>query len=90
MGLLTIGDGNDVSGDVGGHVTTLGLDDREGGKRTTAELLVHLGGTLEETRVEVEDVSRISFTPRWAPEQETHLTVGNGSGVYVSREKPTR
>jgi hypothetical protein len=52
---LTVGDGNDVGWDVSGHITTLGLDDGQSSERTTTVLLAHLGGTLEETRVEVED-----------------------------------
>ena len=45
----------DVGGNVGGHITTLGLNDGKGSKRSTTELVVHLGGTLKKTRVEVED-----------------------------------
>jgi len=51
---LSVGDGNDVGGNVSGHVTTLGLNDGKGGQRSTAMGLAHLGGTLEKTRVEVE------------------------------------
>lgn len=54
---LTVRDGNHVGGNVGGHITTLGLDDGEGGERASAETVVHLGGTLKETRVEVEHVT---------------------------------
>ena len=42
----------DVRRDVGRHITTLGLNDGEGSERTSTEGVVHLGGTLEETRVE--------------------------------------
>ena len=52
---LTISDGNDVGGNVSGDITTLGLNDGKGSKRSTTELVVHLGGTLKKTRVEVED-----------------------------------
>jgi len=52
---LTIGDGNDVGWDIGRHITTLGLNDGKGSEGTTSVFVVHLGGTLEETRVEVED-----------------------------------
>jgi hypothetical protein len=54
---LTVGDGNDVGGNVSGDITTLGLNDGKGGKGSTTELVVHLGGTLKETRVEVEDTN---------------------------------
>ena len=52
---LAVSDGNDVSGNVGRHITTLGLNDGEGSQRTATVLIVHLGSTLQETRVEVED-----------------------------------
>jgi hypothetical protein len=54
---LAISDGNDVGGNVSGHITTLGLNDGKGSKRSTTELVAHLGGTLKKTRVEVEDAS---------------------------------
>jgi hypothetical protein len=41
-------------------------------------LVVHLGGTLEETRVEVENVTGVSLTTGGTAEQQRHLTVGNG------------
>jgi hypothetical protein len=59
---LSISDGNDVGGNVGRHITTLGLNDGQSSERTTTELVVHLGRTLEETRVEVEDVTGVSLT----------------------------
>ena len=52
---LSVGDGDDVGGNVGRHITTLGLDDGKGGKRSTTKLVVHLGGTFEKARVKVED-----------------------------------
>ena len=75
---LSVGDGNDVGGDVGGHVTGLGLDDGEGGQGSSALVAVHLGGTLEETGVEVEDVTGVGLTSRRTTEEEGHLTVGDG------------
>lgn len=56
---LTISDGNDVGGNVSGNVTTLGLNDGKGSEGSTTELVAHLGGTLEETRVEVEDTGEM-------------------------------
>jgi hypothetical protein len=75
---LSVGDGNDVGGNVGRHVTTLGLNDGQGSEGTTTVLVAHLGGTLEETRVEVEDVTGVSLTSGRTTEKEGHLTVGNG------------
>jgi hypothetical protein len=75
---LSIGDGNDVGGNVSGHITTLGLNDGKGSERSTTELVAHLGGTLKKTRVEVEDVTGVGLTSRRTTEKERHLTVGDG------------
>ena len=75
---LTVGNGNDVGGNVGRHVTTLGLDDGQGSHGTTTVLVVELGGTLQQTRVQVEDVTGVSLTSRGTTQQQGHLTVGNG------------
>jgi len=75
---LTVSDRNDVSGNVGGYITTLGLNDGESSKRSTTELLAHLGSTLKETGVEVENVTRVGLTTGRTTEKEGHLTVGNG------------
>lgn len=74
---LAVSDGDDVSGNVGRHITTLGLNDGESSERTTTVLVVQLSGTLEETRVEVEDITGVSLTTRGTAEQERHLTVGH-------------
>ena len=70
-------DRNDIRGNVGGDITTLSLNDGKGSKGTTTELVVHLGRTLEKTRVEVEDVTGVSLTTGRAPQQQTHLAVGD-------------
>ena len=75
---LSVGNGNNVGWDVSGHITGLGLDDWEGGQGTGSVVLVHLGCTLEETRVEVEDITWVSLTTGWSSEEEGHLSVGNG------------
>jgi hypothetical protein len=75
---LAISDGNDVSGNVGRHVTTLGLNDGQSSERTTTELVVHLGRALKETRVEVENVTGVGLSPGRATKEQRHLTVGNG------------
>ena len=54
---LAVGDGNDVGWNVGRHITTLGLDDGQSSEGTATVLVAHLGGTLEETRVEVEHIA---------------------------------
>jgi hypothetical protein len=44
---LTVGDGDHVGWDIGGHVTGLGFDDRQGGQRSTA---LHLAFQAREGR----------------------------------------
>mmetsp|Transcript_24779 Transcript_24779/g.45972 ORF Transcript_24779/g.45972 Transcript_24779/m.45972 type:complete len:512 (+) Transcript_24779:271-1806(+) len=75
---LSIGNGNHVGGNVGGHITGLGLNDGKGGERSSSHVAVHLGSTLQETGVEVEDISGVGLTTRRTTEQQRHLTVGNG------------
>lgn len=75
---LSIGDGNDVGRNVSRDITTLGLNDGESGEGSSSVLVTELGGTLEQTRVEVEDVSGVSLTSRRTTEQEGHLTVSDG------------
>lgn len=75
---LAIGNGNDVGGNVGRHVTTLGLNDGQGSHGTTTVLVVELGGTLQQTGVQVEDVTGVSLTSGGTTQQQGHLTVGNG------------
>lgn len=66
-----------VSGNVRRHITTLGLDDGQSSEGSTTELFVHLGSTLQETRVEVEDITRVSLTTGGTTKEQGHLTVGN-------------
>ena len=67
-----------VRRDVRRDITTLGLDDGEGSERSATKLLVHLRCTLEETRVQIEDVTGVGLTTGGATKQEGHLTVGDG------------
>ena len=67
-----------VSGDVSRHITTLGLDDGQGSERASTELVVHLRSALEETRVKVEDITRVGLTTRGTTEKQRHLTVRDG------------
>ena len=43
---LAVGNGDNVSGDIGGDITTLGLDDGQGGQRTTPVGFIEFGGPL--------------------------------------------
>ena len=74
---LSVSDGNDIGGDVGGHVTSLGLDDGQGSEGATSHGVGHLGGTLEQPGVEVEDVTGVSLTAWGTPEQQGHLPVSD-------------
>mmetsp|Transcript_17526 Transcript_17526/g.50909 ORF Transcript_17526/g.50909 Transcript_17526/m.50909 type:complete len:599 (-) Transcript_17526:209-2005(-) len=74
---LAVGDGDDVGGDVGGHVAGLRLDDGQRGERARTEGVRHLGRALEEARVEVEHVSRVGLTAGGAAQQQRHLAVGH-------------
>ena len=75
---LTIGNGDDIGGDVGGHITSLGLNDGEGSERARAVGVVHLSCTLKETRVEIEDITGVGLTTGGTSEEEGHLSVSDG------------
>ncbi len=74
---LPVCDGDDVGGDVGRHITGLGLDDGQGGEGAATEVVVHLGGSLQQTGVQVEHITRVSLTTGGTTQQQGHLTVGN-------------
>merc|ERR1719468_400394 len=75
---LSIGNGNDIGGDIGGHITSLGLNDGKGSKGSTTLGVRHLSGSFKETRVEVENVTGVGLTTRGTSQQQRHLTVSNG------------
>ena len=74
---LTVGNGDNVGGNISGHITGLGLNDGESGKGTGTVVLVHLGCSLEETGMEIEDITRVSLTTGGTSQKEGHLTVGD-------------
>lgn len=43
---LTVGNGNDVGGNISRHITALSLNDRQGSHRTATMVIVELGSTL--------------------------------------------
>merc|ERR1712079_650574 len=75
---LAVSDGDDIGGNVGGHITSLGLDDGQGGEGATSHGVGHLGSTLKQPGVEVEDVTGVSLTAWGTPEQQRHLPVSDG------------
>ncbi len=60
------------------EITHLRLNDGQGSQRTAAVGVVHLGGTLEQAGMEVEDVAGVGLAAGRTPEQERHLAVGDG------------
>jgi hypothetical protein len=54
--------------------TDLGLNDGESGKRSTALGVGHLGGSLQQPGVEVEDITRVGVTARRTTQE--HLLLG--------------
>merc|ERR1712226_1484382 len=75
---LSVSDGDDVGGNVGGHITGLGLNDGERGQGATAASVGHFGCAFQETGVEVENVTGVGLTSWGSTEQEGHLSVGDG------------
>jgi hypothetical protein len=75
---LTVSDGDDIGRNVSRYITSLGLNDGEGSEGTTTEVVVHLGGALKETGMEIENITGVSLTTRGSSEKEGHLSVGDG------------
>src|SRR5690606_2239312 len=86
---LTVGDGDHVGRNEGGYVTGLGLDDRQRGQGTGLALhfpvgelldvlLGNAGSALQQTAVQIEDVTGVGFAARRTTQQQGDLTVGNG------------
>lgn len=55
----------------------LRLDDRQSVMEPEAVFLVHLHSTLQQARMQVEDVAGVSFASRRATQGQRHLTVSN-------------
>src|SRR5699024_8328705 len=58
---LAVGDRDYVGGDVRRDVVGVGLDDRQAGHRAASYLVRELRAALEQTRVQVEDVTGVGF-----------------------------
>jgi len=74
---LAISDGNHVGRDIGGHVTGLGFNDGQSGQGSSSEVLVHFGGSFEQSGVEIKDVTGVSLSSWRSSKQQGHLSVGN-------------
>jgi len=75
---LTVGNRDDVGGDVGGKVVVEGLDDWEAHQGTEESNTSEVTGTLKETGMKVENVRWVSLTTSWLAKEQAELTVGNG------------
>ena len=75
---LSVSDGNHIGGNIGRYVTSLGLDDRQSGQGSATLGVAHLGGSLQETGVKVENVTRVGLTTWRTPQKQGHLPVGHG------------
>ena len=75
---LTIGDGNDIRGDVGGNIARLRLDDGQSRQAAAAQLIGELGRALQQTGVQIEHVAGVSLTSRGTADQQRQCTVGHG------------
>ena len=75
---LTIGDGDDVGGDVGGNIARLRLDDGQSRQAAAAQLVGKLGGALQQTGVQIENVAGVSLASRGTADQQRQGTVSHG------------
>lgn len=80
---LAVGDRDDIGRNVGRNITTLRFDDGQSSHGTATVLVVHLGGTLEQTRVEVENVTGVGLTSGGTTQQQRHLS-GRNDGYWAS------
>ena len=67
---LTVRDGDHVGGNVGGHISCLGLDDRERGQGSSSQFLLQAGRPLQQPGVEIKHISRIGFPSGGTPQQQ--------------------
>jgi len=85
---LSISNGDNVSGDISGHITSLSLNNGKSGKGTTSKGFIHLGRTFKKTGMEIKHISWISLTTRGTTKQEGHLTISNSLlGKIVINDK---
>ena len=66
---LAVGNGNDVGRNIGRDVARLGLDDGQRGERAATIFVRKFCGALQQARVEIENIARVSFASRRAAQQ---------------------
>ena len=75
---LTVGDGDQVGGDVRGDLPLLCLDDRQRGETAAAVLGRQAGGPLQQPRMQIKDVAGVGLAARRTAQQQRQFTVGAG------------
>ena len=75
---LTIGNGDNIGGDIGGKITSLSLNDGESSQRSSTVGLVHLGRSFQEAGMQVKDITGVSLTTWGSSKEEGHLSVSDG------------
>src|ERR1019366_8716950 len=75
---LAIGNRNHVGRNICRNVARLGFNDGKRGQRSSAVCVAELGGALEQTRVEIENISRIGFAAGGTAQQKRNLAIGGG------------
>lgn len=75
---LTIGNGNNVGRNISGDITSLGFDDGQGSQGTSTVGSVHLSSSFQKTRMEIENITRVSFSTGGSSQQQRHLSVSDG------------
>ena len=74
---LTVGNRNYVCRDISRNIARLSLDYRQCGYRASAVLRSNASGTLEQARMEIEYVSRISLSSRRTADKQRECAVGD-------------
>src|ERR1041385_23784 len=75
---LSVGNGNDVGGNIGRNVAGLRLDDGKGGERTVAVLLADARRSFEQAAVQIKHVARVGLTSGRTLQDQRHLAVSHG------------
>ena len=75
---LTVCDGNNVRRDVSGNVARLRFNNRQCRHAAAAECIGKMRRALQQTGMQVENVTRIRFTTRGTLQKQAQCTVRNG------------
>ena len=75
---LSVGNGNDVGGNVRRNVSRLGLDDRQRRNGTASHIVGKFGCPLQQPAVKVEHVAGISFSSGRPSQKQGHGPVSHG------------